>query len=268
MGIPGGTIRVLIHGASGRIGQALLAMASEYPAGRVIAAIAGRTGFPAQGVPAFAGAASSGIPRFDVAIDFSHPSALPGIAALCTANGAALVSGTTGLGAVEEEALAETAKQVPVLWSSNFSLGAAALHLLSGQAAKMLRDWDCEIAEIHHRHKRDAPSGTAVTLAAAVAVAQRRRPGWVDRIAASANGNPHERGSIGVAALRGGSVVGEHRVGFYGGGERVELVHVAEDRSIFARGAWHAALRLVKKPPGRHLFFELLQARRSKTQPR
>ena len=233
-------LRVLIHGASGRMGQALLRLAAATPAHwQVVAAVTRRP--PAQrvvdGVPFFAAAELQGVPAFDVAIDFSLPEGLDPVLALCVARGCPLVSGTTGLDAAQRQAIEAAANHIPLLWASNFSIGVAVLDELVERAARALPGWDCDIVESHHVHKKDAPSGTAFTL-----------------------GESAVRGGAGprYASLRAGDIVGEHLVQFSGQGERVELVHRATSRDIFARGALQAASRLHGRDPGLHSMRGLL----------
>ncbi|MBB4128926.1 4-hydroxy-tetrahydrodipicolinate reductase [Xanthomonas translucens] len=232
-------VRVLIHGASGRMGQALLRLAAQDPALQVAAAVIRRS--PSQrvvdGVPYFAAAELNGAPAFDVAVDFSLPQGFDPVLALCVARGAALVSGTTGLDEAQRQALAEAAARIPLIWASNFSLGVAVLNDLVERAAAALPGWDCDIVESHHVHKQDAPSGTALTLGEA-----------------AAHGGAQPR----YASLRAGDIVGEHLVQFAGLGERVELVHRASNRDIFARGALHAAARLPGRAPGAYRLRDLL----------
>ena len=235
-------LRVLIHGASGRMGQALLRLAAESPqAWQVVAAVTRRS--PAQrvvdGVPFFAAAELGGVPAFDVAIDFSLPEGFDPVLALCVARGRALVSGTTGLEAAQRGALEAAAGTIPLLWASNFSVGVAVLGELVERAARALPGWDCDIVESHHVHKKDAPSGTALTLGGA-----------------AGRGGAQPR----YASLRAGDIVGEHLVQFAGQGERVELVHRAGNRDIFARGALQAASRLAGRAPGLYSMRGLLFA--------
>ena len=222
------------------MGQALLRLCAERPgACRVVAAVA--RGMPAQrvvdGVPWFAAGELGGLPEFDVAIDFSLPTGFDGVLALCVSRGAVLVSGTTGLAAAQRQALDAAAEKIPVLWASNFSLGVAVLAELVERAARALHGWDCDIVEAHHVHKQDAPSGTALSL-----------------------GQAAERGGAAprYASLRAGDIVGEHTGQFTGLGERVELVHRATSRDVFARGALHAALRLAGRAPGQYRLADLL----------
>lgn len=233
-----------MHGASGRMGRALLRLAPERPELAVVAA-ATRAGAPlpeAPGLPVLAPTALDEAPDFDLAIDFSLPEAFDAVLGLCRRRGAALVSGTTGLSEAQCQALDEAAGSLPVLWAANFSLGVAVLAELVRQAAVALPGWDADIVETHHVHKKDAPSGTALHLGAAVAAGRGRAPHY--------------------AALRAGDIVGEHLVQFTGPGERLELVHRATNRDIFARGALEAAVRLAGLGPGRHELGALLLAGR------
>lgn len=231
-------IRILIHGASGRMGQALLRLAQEQP-GIVVVGAVSRTVDQrvVDGIPHFAADELHGAPDFDVAIDFSLHEAFDAILDTCAGRGAALVSGTTGLAPRQVEAMDRAATAIPLLWASNFSLGVAVLHDLVERAARVLPGWDCDIVEAHHTRKLDAPSGTALTLGAA---------------AQAAGANPR------YASLRAGDIVGEHLVQFATAGERIELVHRATSRDIFARGALQAAAWLAGRPPGRYRIRDLL----------
>ncbi|MCI4567049.1 4-hydroxy-tetrahydrodipicolinate reductase [Lysobacter sp. CFH 32150] len=231
-------IRVLIHGATGRMGQALLRLCAEQPDCIVVGAISRKVGQRViDGVPQFAASELHGVPAFDVAIDFSLPEGFDGILALCVERGVALVSGTTGLSDAQRLALEAAAARIPVLWASNFSLGVAVLTELVERVARALPGWDCDIVEAHHTQKQDAPSGTALSLGAAVE---------------QSGAKPH------YASLRAGDIVGEHTVQFTGMGERIELVHRATNRDIFARGALHAAARLIGRSPGLYRLRDLL----------
>ena len=232
-------LRLLIHGASGRMGQALLRLCAEDPRyGNVVAAVSRK---PAQrvvdGVPQFAASELHGVPAFDVAIDFSRAEAFDPILALCVERKVALVSGTTGLDDAQRAALDAAADLIPLAWASNFSLGVAVLADLVERAARALPGWDCDIVEAHHAGKVDAPSGTALALGAA-----------------AGQGGAQPR----YASLRAGDIVGEHLVQMAGAGERLELVHRATNRDVFARGALHAASRLAGRSPGRFRLADLL----------
>ena len=228
--------RLLIHGANGRMGQALQRLAGE--AGGVVAAVSRSVGPRAvDGIPQFASSELAGVPEFDVAIDFSLPEGFDAILGLCLARGRPLVSGTTGLSEAQRAALEAASARIPLVWASNFSLGVAVLHDLVERAARALPAWDCDVIEAHHARKLDAPSGTARTLGAA---------------AGQGGASPH------YASIRAGDIVGEHVVQFATAGERIELIHRANNRDIFARGALHAARSIHGRAPGRYSVAELL----------
>jgi 4-hydroxy-tetrahydrodipicolinate reductase len=232
-------IRILVHGSTGRMGQALLRLAGEQPGLSIVSAVARKPGQRViDGIPQYAEKELSGVPPFDAAIDFSLPQGLEAVLALCVQRGAALVSGTTGLDDDQKDQLASAATRIPLVWSSNFSLGVAVLARLVQQAARALPGWDCDIVEAHHVRKQDAPSGTALTLGAT---------------AEQAGANPR------YASIRAGDIVGEHTVQFTTHGERIELIHRATDRDIFARGALHAALRLAGRPAGAYSLADLVE---------
>jgi len=231
-------VQLLIHGASGRMGQALQRLSAQGDACHVVAAISRKVGQRViDGVPQFAASELAAVPEFDVAVDFSLPEGFDPILALCLARGKALVSGTTGLSDAQKAAIADAGTRIPVLWAANFSLGVAALEDLVERAAATLAGWDCDIVEAHHAQKKDAPSGTALALGAA---------------ATRAGSTPR------YASLRAGDIVGEHVVQFAGQGERIELVHRAGNRDIFARGALHAASKLAGRPPGAYRLRDIL----------
>jgi len=231
--------RLLIHGASGRMGQALLRIAAEDSSLQVVAAVVRKP--PVQrvieGIPHFSASELSGAPAFDVAIDFSLPEGFDPILALCVERGVGLVSGTTGISDQQQAALDAAAARIGLVWATNFSLGVAVLAELVERAAAALPGWDCDIVESHHVHKKDAPSGTALTLGES-----------------AEHGGAEPR----YASLRAGDIIGEHFVQFSGLGERVELVHRATNRDIFARGALHAARQLVGREPGRYRVRDLI----------
>lgn len=238
MNVEAAPVRVLIHGASGRMGQALLRLAAEQPNMAVVAAVSRKVGQRVvDGVPHFAADELHGLPAFDVAIDFSLPEAFGAILGACVERGCALVSGTTGLAQAQAEAMDRATGRIPVLWSSNFSLGVALLHDLVERAARGLPGWDCDIVEVHHTRKLDAPSGTALALGAA---------------AQAGGATPH------YASLRAGDIVGEHLVQFATAGERIELIHRATSRDIFARGALQAARWLAGQAAGQYRVRDML----------
>jgi 4-hydroxy-tetrahydrodipicolinate reductase len=195
----------------------------------------------------------------DVMVDFSSPHALEANLDACVAVGKPIVIGTTGLEERHHFLIDDAAHDIAVLQTGNTSLGVTMLAILVRQAAAQLgEDWDIEILEMHHRHKVDAPSGTALLLGEAAAKGRS-----IDLKTHSERGRngitgARRAGHIGFASLRGGSVVGDHSVVFAGDDERIELVHRAENRSIFAKGAVRAALWLLAQQPGRYRMEEVL----------
>ena len=221
------------------MGRALLRLAGADARFELVAAVS-RSGSPIEGfaVATFAATELSRCPAFDVAIDFSLPDGFDGILAECVARGAVLVSGTTGLDERQRARLTEAGRIIPVLWASNFSVGVVVLEDLVRRASSALRQWEVEIIETHHVHKRDAPSGTALTLAQAARTEEGTMPG--------------------IRSIREGEVVGEHLVRFSGPGERLELSHRATDRDVFTLGALEAAARLRGRAPGNWRLAELI----------
>ena len=232
--------RLLIFGASGRMGRALLRIAKVDSRFELVGGVTGRSASLIEGAscPLFSIDQLEITPAFDVAIDFSQPEAFETILQFCKTRNVALVSGTTGLDDSHRKLLADSAKEIPLLWASNFSLGVAVLNDLARRAAKVLEAWGVDISETHHVHKKDAPSGTALTLGQSVQQGGGRTPGYVSH--------------------REGEVIGDHTVKFSGAGEFIELRHNALDRDIFVRGALEAAYRLREKSPGLYQFSELI----------
>lgn len=257
------TIPIALFGASGRMGRSIVSTLAEYPELELVGALAGPGGEGAgQDAGALAGIGELGVAlsldraevlgRARVAIDFTLPAAVPDNLAACVRAGVACVSGVTGLDDAARAAMDRAAERVPLLWAANMSMGVTVLLRLAEIAAAALQgDFDAEILEIHHAAKRDAPSGTALAVGAAVA----RGRGLDERAAAvfGRHGDAvREPGSIGYASLRGGDVVGEHTLVLAGRGERLEVTHRATDRRIFARGALRAAAWLAGRPPRRY----------------
>ncbi|MEO5558033.1 MAG: 4-hydroxy-tetrahydrodipicolinate reductase [Dokdonella sp.] len=256
---------IAVHGASGRMGQAILhivfARADVIPVAALVRSeslLAGTSlarGFGDVAADLMYTTTLSASSAPDVLVDFSLPTAFDSALACALERKIAFVSGTTGLDDRQQTALARAAESIPVLWSANFSLGIALLSRLVAQAARALPDWDCEIAEAHHSAKKDAPSGTARALGREVAVA---RGADFDTVASLRESALRSSGSIGFAVTRAGDIVGEHTVLFATSGERIELVHRATDRMIFARGAVTAARWLAHKPKGRYALADVL----------
>ena len=230
--------------------------------GRMLASMAGGAGLEAVSlVDVAAGYAREWGDGVEGVVDFSHHSAVPAAIARAADENLAYVLGTTGLTAEEQAAVDEAAKKIPVVQSGNYSLGVNLLLELVRQAASALGpDYDVEIVEMHHRHKKDAPSGTALMLAKAVAAGRGRGVEFRDDVTFGREGDIGERpeGEIGIHALRGGSVVGDHSVIFAGEVERVELVHRAQSREAFAAGALAAVKWARKQRPGLYSMRDVL----------
>jgi 4-hydroxy-tetrahydrodipicolinate reductase len=193
---------------------------------------------------------ASAVAKGDVVIDFSLHDATRNVIELAAAAGKSLVIGTTGHSPAERDELLKLAAKVPTVWAGNFSIGVNVLFYLTGKAAKVLpKEYEIEIVEMHHRFKKDAPSGTAARLAEIVL--EERKLGR-DALIHGRDGITGERPreQVGMHALRGGDVIGDHTVMFSALGERVELTHKASDRAIFARGAVSAAQWAVQQKPG------------------
>lgn len=229
--------RILINGAKGRMGQALLNAAAELrlPVGAALDA---------------GDDLSASLERADVIVDFSSHHATKSVIEAAVAKKKALVIGTTGHSAAMKTDLLALAAGVPCVWSGNYSVGVNLLFALTRRAASVLdASYDAEVVEMHHRFKKDAPSGTAARL---LEIILEERKLTADSLRHGREGITGERQSteVGIHSLRGGDVVGDHTVMFAALGERLELTHKASDRGIFARGALRAAQWLVDRPAG------------------
>ncbi|APH70560.1 4-hydroxy-tetrahydrodipicolinate reductase [Aquibium oceanicum] len=263
-------MNLVVVGAAGRMGLALVRAIHQTEGARVAAAIE-RAGSDAIGrdVGELAGIGEIGVaigddplPAFakaDGVLDFTVPKASVEFAGYAAQARIAHVIGTTGCSPEDDAAIEAAARHAAIVKSGNMSLGVNLLSALVAQAAKALdAGFDIEVLEMHHRHKVDAPSGTALMLGEAAA--RGRAIDLRDNAVRSRDGHtgPRPEGSIGFATLRGGSVVGEHQVIFAGEGERIVLGHLAEDRTIFARGAVKAALWAHGRKPGLYSMFDVL----------
>lgn len=263
-------MRLVVTGAAGRMGRMLIKTIVETK-GVALAAALEREGSPALGADAgaLAGCDKLGVPvaadplqailNADGIIDFSSPSASVEFAALAAQARIVHVVGTTGLSDEDLKKIEAAARHAAIVRSGNMSLGVNLLAALTRKVAAALgEDADIEIVEMHHRMKVDAPSGTALLLGEAAAAG--RGVALKDHQARGRDGltGARRRGDIGFAALRGGTVIGEHSVIFAGDGERIELRHVAEDRSLFARGALRAALWARGRKPGLYSMGDVL----------
>lgn len=250
-------LKITIVGASGRMGQAILALAGEMDAIRVVGAVV-RPGsavehqaVPGQADLSYDSDLGGAIRDADVVLDFSAPGSRETLARACAEQGCALLVGTTGLDEQARRELEAAADRIPVLLAPNTSLGVNLLTDLVRRAAAALGEhYDIEIVEAHHGRKVDAPSGTALRLGQAAAEARGHSLDAVAVHARHGQTGPREPGAIGFSVVRGGDIAGEHTVMLAGPGERIELTHRASSRDTFARGALDAAHWLSGREPG------------------
>ncbi len=263
-------LKVAVLGAVGRMGRSVLSCIFEADDLVLVGAVT-ETGDPLLGRDAgeLVGAASIGVPLTDershglntaqVAVDFTLPTVTEANLRACVEHGTALVIGTTGLEERQQRAMEKAAHEIPIVYARNMSVGVNVFMELVGRAAKALGDgYDVEIAETHHRHKVDAPSGTALALGERVAAARGRKLAELAVYARQGQTGPRVPGTIGFAVSRGGNVVGEHAVRFIGTEEEVEFSHVAGDRKTFARGALRAARWAAGQAPGLYSMADVL----------
>jgi 4-hydroxy-tetrahydrodipicolinate reductase len=255
-------IRVAIAGAAGRMGRSLIVACHEL-SGIQVSAATERAGSSSLGMDAgaLAGVGRLGVPivdqlgsvldRFDVLIDFSVPGATLQQLEQCRKTGRRMVIGTTGFTGEEREAIACAARDIGIVFAPNMSVGVNLCFKLVDLAAQVLGDqYDVEILEAHHRHKVDAPSGTALKMGEIVAAARQRDLVRCAVYAREGRTGERDRGAIGFATIRAGDIVGEHTVLFASSGERVEITHRATNRMTFANGAARAAAWVAEKQRG------------------
>jgi 4-hydroxy-tetrahydrodipicolinate reductase len=239
--------RVTIVGSRGRMGRALLAAADTAPEVELVAAVDAGDDLAAA------------VDAAEVVIDFSVHTVTASLADRCAQSAKALVIGTTGHTETERTQIAHCQSRIPLVWSANFSTGVNTLFWLTRKAAEILGPaFDVEVVEMHHRHKQDAPSGTAKTLAEILAEALRLRLEEAARHGRHGFTGERTTTEIGVHAVRGGDVVGDHTVIFAGRGERIELTHRASNRETFAHGALRAAVWAQGRPPGLYTMQDVL----------
>ena len=253
-------MKIALAGAGGRMGRTLLEAVLADPALELGAAFDVRgssaVGTKAGGITIGTDAAAAA--SCDVLIDFTRPDGT--LANLKHAR--AMVIGTTGFSGDQKKAIAEAAKRIPIVMAANFAVGVNAAYQLAETAARILGDdYDVEIIEAHHRHKIDAPSGTALKLGEVVAGALKRKLGEVARHGRSGETGERPAKEIGFHALRGGDIVGEHTVVFAGSGERVEITVRSQSRMTYAAGALRAAKWLRGKSAGLYDMFDVLGLR-------
>jgi 4-hydroxy-tetrahydrodipicolinate reductase len=264
------SLQIAVFGVSGRMGRALLTAIDETPGSVLAGATASAT---SRWLGKDAGEAAGGALRnvlieadpaaalrnAQVAIDFTLPEATAANVAACVAAKCPLVIGTTGHTEAVRTQIAAAGEQIPIVMAPNMSLGVnLLLKLIELAAAKLDPDYDIEVFEAHHRHKKDAPSGTALALGAAAAKGRNVKLSDVAQYSRHGNTGARERGTIGFSVFRGGDVVGDHTVTFAGIGERIELTHRASDRLAFARGAVRAAHWLSSQAPGLYSMQDVL----------
>jgi len=254
-----------ILGASGRMGQAVIASASRLDIEVTAAVVSNQSS--RYGEPIRPNAADAGV-RFqhadeiqpkqvNVFVDFSLPQALASNIALAQRLNVPLVVCTTGLNEQQHEMLAQAGQSIPILYAANTSVGITLLRQLVQLTAAALPDTDIEIFEAHHSAKRDAPSGTAVVLGESAAAGRGKR--LAELSAGVRNEGVREPGSIGFSVMRAADIIGEHTVLFAHAGERIELTHRVSNRQIFAHGAVQAAQWLKEQPPGLYSMADMLQ---------
>jgi len=231
--------KVIITGSKGRMGQALISSAKKIPSVQIIAQIDKGDDL------------ANTIDQGEVVIDFSAHSVTVEVAALCAQHKIPLVIGTTGHTDTDTFEIQAHKKSIPIVWASNFSTGVNTMFWLTRKAAEILGpEFDLEVVEMHHRLKKDAPSGTAKTLAEILANVRKLHLEEAARHGRVGLVGERQPGEIGIHSIRGGDVVGDHTVIFANAGERLELTHKASSRDTFANGALRAAQWVVKQKPG------------------
>jgi 4-hydroxy-tetrahydrodipicolinate reductase len=256
------TLKIAVHGAAGRMGRAVVQLVQEAADLKLVAAVdSPHSKCLGQDAGELSGAGHCGvaitdridaIAEADVVIDFSLPVALDALLAAAERHARPLVIATTGLSAEQRAAVDALARKIPLVAAPNYSTGVAVLYHLAERASALLKEFDLEVVEMHHRHKVDAPSGTALGLAEAAA--RGRNLNAREHAVYGRQGHPGARtdDEIGIMTLRGGDVIGDHTLILAGPGERLELSHKASNRALFARGALRAARFLAGKAPGRY----------------
>ncbi len=266
-------MRIAVMGAAGRMGKALIEAVQQTPGADLTAAVhrpdstllgvdagelvaLGRIGVP------LSGDLTKVADEFDVLIDFTHPTVTLKNLAFCRKAGKAMIIGTTGFSVEEKQLLAEAGKDIPIVFAANFSVGVNLCLKLLDTAARVLGDdVDIEITEAHHRHKVDAPSGTAIRMGEVIADALGRDLKEVAVYGREGQTGARDRQTIGFATIRAGDIVGDHTVLFAADGERVEITHKASSRMTFAKGAVRAALWLEGREAGLYDMQDVLDLR-------
>ncbi len=269
------SVRLAVSGATGRMGHTILELALKNPQFEITGALE-NSSHPAIGknlseaLPSIGPGVRASIhstlsslnPKPQVLIDFTQPAATFGYLKEAAACGVGLVIGTTGLSDSEKKQIHEAAKTIPILMSTNMSVGMNLLFaLVEEAAAKLGQDYDVEILETHHHFKKDAPSGSALSLGESVARGWKANLKDISIHGREGQVGERQKGTIGFHAVRGGDVVGDHTVLYAGPGERLELTHRAHSREAFAQGALKAALFLSNKKDGFYDMWDVLGLR-------
>jgi 4-hydroxy-tetrahydrodipicolinate reductase len=262
------TTKIAMHGATGRMGRTVIQLIHE-AADLSLAAALDAPSSPALGRDAgeVAGLGSLGVEvtadlerlaQADVIVDFSLPVAMDGLLDAVERLRRPLVLATTGLSSAQWARVDAVAAQVPIVAAPNYSTGVAVLYHLAERASALLAEFDLEIVEMHHRHKIDAPSGTALGLADAAARGRKLNAREHAVYGREGHAGPRRDDEIGIMTLRGGDVIGDHTLILAGPGERLELTHRATNRALFAQGALRAARWVVGQAPGRYTMKDVL----------
>jgi 4-hydroxy-tetrahydrodipicolinate reductase len=264
------TTRIAIHGAAGRMGRAVIQAALATQGLKLVAAIDRKDNAElGEDVASVVGQAPIGVSvgyvidpaaePFEVLVDFTQPEATLSALELCRTHKKAMVIGTTGFTPAQRNKIEDAAREIPICTAANFSIGVNVVLSLLGDAARLLGDaYDVEVVEAHHRHKTDAPSGTALAMGEEVAHALGRNLKEFAVYSREGQVGARKARAIGFATVRGGDVIGDHTVMFLGEGERVEISHKATSRLNFAQGALRAAAWLAGRPPGLYSMQDVL----------
>lgn len=251
-------INILLSGCNGKMGQVISKLASEKEGLRIAAGFDINTSIQ-NSYPVYTDLNKCDT-KIDVIIDFSHPSVLQGLLEFAASKGIPAVVATTGLSSSQIKMLHEASRNIPIFFSANMSLGVNLLLDLVKKATKVLQgNYDIEIVEKHHNQKIDAPSGTALTIADAINSALAEQQEYIyDRHSRRKKRNKNE---IGIHAVRGGTIVGDHSVIFAGNDEIIEINHIATSKHIFAEGSLNAAAFLYDKKPGMYSMDNLIESK-------
>ncbi len=256
-------MKAIISGAGGKMGKTLLESSKEFKEIKIIGLLEKENhpliGKKIEGIKV-SSSWEKNLDDADVIVEFTSPEATLKHLKTAVDKNIRMVIGTTGFKEEEKEEIKKDSKNIPILFSSNMSFGMNLLFYILREVSKKLpEDYEVEIVEMHHHHKKDAPSGTALTLGEIIASSRGKNLSDVAVFGRKGKTGERTEKEIGIHSLRGGSVVGEHRVIFATEGERIEFIHIAESRASFAKGAWRSALWLMEKPCGLYSLQDMLK---------